>query len=157
MRLISSPRATFYYQKVSPVLLLLIASGLGIWSLAEWVFKDSPEFHRTFFSVVFVISLAFLGRKFRSDLADEVWLDGETLIVKCKGEKARIEGEMLRWVDAPDSFTVSIVFKSATPLGMKIVFVPKMEGFGDHKRESSKNSRKCNDAIVEAKTSLLRF
>lgn len=133
MRLISSPRATFFYKKVRPVLWFLFASGLGIYGFFAVLLETAPDLLKWIYPIVVIVFLWFQTRKFGSELADEVWLEGETLIVKSNGEEARIAGAMLRWVDRPDSMTASMVFKSRTPFGLKIVFMPKMEGFrGSH-------------------------
>ena len=90
MKRISS-RWTFFYKRVFPVIwfgFLLVFLSVPIFAGSR---TSSPPPLLFFIGpIVMMVVGYFLMRKFVFDLADEVWDDGESLLVRNRGEEERI-------------------------------------------------------------------
>jgi hypothetical protein len=89
MSLISST-LTFYYKHLSPIIWIggcTVVGGLGLYAALS---KGSGLFpFVVIMPIIFVLGIYFM-KKYVFDLVDEVWDDGDTLVVKNKGQEQRI-------------------------------------------------------------------
>lgn len=91
MRLISS-KWTFFYKRVFPVIFfgfLVVFVGVGLFanSRSNSALDNIPFLIVPIFMMVIVI---IISKKLIFDLVDEVWEDGDTLVVKNAGQEQRI-------------------------------------------------------------------
>ncbi|WP_130617375.1 hypothetical protein [Dyella amyloliquefaciens] len=128
MQRLSSP-STFFYKRVFPVfwfgfLSLVLAAGLFGTVLAHqrdlWPMLVAPIF-------MMVIGIV-LFRALLFDLVDEVWLEGNQLVVKQKGEPSRIDLANVINVDSstmtnPPRITLMLRTESSR-LGKSVAFIP---------------------------------
>jgi hypothetical protein len=89
MSLISST-LTFYYKRVFPLIWIagcVLIGGLGLYAALS---KGSGLFpFVVIMPIIFVLGIYFM-KKYVFDLVDEVWDDGDALVVKNKGQEQRI-------------------------------------------------------------------
>jgi len=128
MQRLSSP-STFFYKRVFPVfwfgfLSLVLAGGVFGTVLAHqrdlWPMLVAPMFMMGIGMVLF--------RALLFDLVDEVWLEGNQLVVKQKGEPSRIDLANVINVDSstmtnPPRITLMLRTESSR-LGKTVAFIP---------------------------------
>ena len=90
MRRISS-KWTFFYKRISPVIFFgFLVVFIGIALLAN-LRSNSALDNIPFLIVAIVMTVVFfISKKLIFDLVDEVWEDGETLVVRNSGQEQRI-------------------------------------------------------------------
>ncbi|WP_458070346.1 hypothetical protein [Rhodanobacter sp. BL-MT-08] len=134
MRRLSST-FTVFYKRVFPVVWLLVPaiSGFALWNAsmhgrapAGWLPLLPPV-------VIFVVGLA-IHRKLIFDLVDEVWLDGDQLVIKDRGQQTRIALADVINVNATIMINprrVTLMLRSDSRFGRTITFIPASpRGFG---------------------------
>jgi hypothetical protein len=131
MRRLSSS-LTFFYKRVFPVLwvgFMLTVFGLQIWAM-QHARADAPS--QSFLPLVlmplFLTGVMFLlYRKLLFDLLDEVWLDGDSLMVKNRGEKVRVSlGDVMN-VNATTMTNprrVTLMLRTDSRFGRNLSFIP---------------------------------
>jgi hypothetical protein len=126
MRRISS-KMTFFYKCVFPVFWF----GFLILFMAVPLLIPGGRRAETPFPFV-IVPLAMMGfgyfimRKLVFDLVDEVWEDGDSLVVKNRGQEEHIALSDIKNVDYAELINpprVTIVTRTPTTFGDKIVFV----------------------------------
>lgn len=127
MRRISS-RMTFFYKRVFPViwfgfLALFIAVPLFSFSNAGW--GAVPPLQFFIGPVIMMIVGYFIMKKLVFDLVDEVWDDGGSLVIKNRGDEARVSLSDIKNVSyAPfmNPPRVTLSLRSPTVFGDEITF-----------------------------------
>jgi hypothetical protein len=131
MRRLSSS-FTFFYKRVFPVLwigFVLIVFGLQIWA-TQHVRAHPPS--QSLFPLalmpLFMVGVMFLlYRKLLYDLLDEVWLDGDDLVVKNRGEKIRVALRDVMNVNATamtNPRRVTLMLRTDSRFGRNLTFMP---------------------------------
>ncbi|HEV2681433.1 MAG TPA: hypothetical protein VGV14_13095 [Rhodanobacter sp.] len=131
MRRLSSS-LTFFYKRVFPV--LWVGFVLTVFFLQFWAMQharaDAPS--RPFFPLLlmplFMVGVMFLlYRKLLHDLLDEVWLDGNYLVVKNRGEKIRVALSDVMNVNATTMTNprrVTLMLRTDSRFGRNLTFMP---------------------------------
>jgi hypothetical protein len=122
MKLISSS-GTFFYKRVFPMiwfgfLLLFLIVPLLAFARAG----HSPPALLLFPPVVMMIFGYFLMRKLVFDLVDQVWDDGDSLIVRNRGEEQRVALADIKNVSYTQSARVVLSLRRTTAFGDQIAF-----------------------------------
>lgn len=128
MQRLSSP-STFFYKRVFPVfwfgfLSLVLAAGAF-----ATVFAHQRDLWPMLVAPVFMMGIGMvLFRALLFDLVDEVWLEGNQLVVKQKGEPSRIDLANVMNVDSstmtnPPRITLMLRTESSR-LGKTVAFIP---------------------------------
>lgn len=128
MQRLSSP-STFFYKRVFPVCwFAMVAAFLAIGVLAMLGRQGAPAGSATMPVLMAIVGFA-LFRRLVFDLVDEVWLDGDQLVVKNRGESSRID---LANVVSVSCTTLAnpprVTLRLRTPsrsLGNQVTFMPK--------------------------------
>ncbi|WP_266172113.1 hypothetical protein [Dyella subtropica] len=126
MRRLSSP-STFFYKRVFPVLWLAFVAvfmaimlfGADLRRQDIWPFLCLP--------LLMSGTFGFLFWKLISDLVDEVWLDGASLLVKNRDEQARIDLSQVMNVNATEMVNprrVTVMLRGDSRFGRNITFIP---------------------------------
>ncbi len=143
MRRLSSS-STFFYKRVFPILwfgFLLIFFAIQLWATQHaGVVVQPPEFVPFLLMPLLMAGVGFfIFRKLIRDLVDEVWLDGDWLVVKDRDEQRRVALSDVMNVNAttltnPRRITVmlrtdsrhgrSFSFMPASPRGFLSAFKP---------------------------------
>lgn len=94
MRRLSSS-STFFYKRVFPVLwfgFLLVFLAIAFWGMQHARAQAQPQQFVPFLLMPLLMAGVgiFIFRKLIHDLVDEVWLDGDYLVVKNRGEQRRV-------------------------------------------------------------------
>ena len=125
MRRISSG-STFFYKRVFPIIwfgmigIFLLAAIIGAIKGAEPAFVIVPL-------AVLAIAGGFVFKKLLFDLVDEVWDDGDALVVRNKGYEERIP--LSEIINVSDSFMtnpprITLTVRKPTRFGKEITFMP---------------------------------
>ncbi|RDI98582.1 hypothetical protein DVT68_08620 [Dyella solisilvae] len=128
MQRLSSP-STFFYKRVFPVfwfgmlavfLLVWVGSGAALKRPEMWPSMGVP--------VVMAVVGFTLFRRLLFDLVDEVWLDGDALVVKNQGDSTRVALDNIINVNAttltnPPRITLMLRVESSR-LGRQVSFIP---------------------------------
>ena len=128
MQRLSSP-STFFYKRVFPVFWFgLVAAFLAIGVMVALQRQGDRALPATMPVLVAVVGFAVF-RRLIFDLVDEVWLDGEQLVVKNRGESSRIELANVVNVNCttlthPPRVTLMLRTPSRI-LGNEVTFMPK--------------------------------
>jgi hypothetical protein len=131
MRRLSSS-LTFFYKRVFPVLwigFMLAVFGLQIWAM-QHAHADAPP--QSLFPLVlmplFMAGVMFLiYRMLLHDLLDEVWLDGDCLMVKNRSEKIRVALSDVMNVNATTMTNprrVTVMLRRDSRFGRNLTFMP---------------------------------
>jgi hypothetical protein len=131
MRRLSSS-LTFFYKKIFPALwigFMLTVFGLQIWAVPH-VRADGPS--QSIFPLVlmplFLTGVMFLlYRKLLRDLLDEVWLDGDWVVVKNRNEKIRVALSDVMNVNATTMTNprrVTLMLRTDSRFGRNLTFIP---------------------------------
>lgn len=143
MRRLSSS-STYFYKRIFPVLwfgFLLVFLAIALWGTQHTRTPVQPQQLVPFLlAPVFMAGVGFfIFRKLIYDLVDEVWLDGDWLIVKNRGEQRRVALSDVMNINAttmtnPRRITVmlrtdsrygrSFSFMPASPRGLLSAFNP---------------------------------
>jgi len=125
MRRISS-KWTFFYKRISPVIFFgFLVVFIGIALLAN-LRSNSALDNIPFLIVAIVMTVVFfISKKLIFDLVDEVWEDGETLVVRNSGQEQRIALADIKNVNyspliSPPRVTVSL--RRPTVFGDEVTF-----------------------------------
>ena len=125
MRRISS-KWTFFYKRISPVIFFgFLVVFIGIALLAN-LRSNSALDNIPFLIVAIVMTVVFfISKKLIFDLVDEVWEDGETLVVRNSGQEQRIALADIKNVTyspliSPPRVTVSL--RRPTVFGDEVTF-----------------------------------
>jgi hypothetical protein len=123
-----SSRMTFFYKRVFPViwfgfLALFIAVPLFSFSNASW--GAAPPLQFFIGPVIMMIVGYFIMKKLVFDLVDEVWDDGGSLVIKNRGDEARVSLSDIKNVSYspfmnPPRVTLSL--RNPTVFGDEITF-----------------------------------
>lgn len=127
-----SSSLTFFYKKIFPVLwigFMLTVFGLQIWAVPH-ARADAPL--QPIFPLVlmplFLTGVMFLlYRKLLHDLLDEVWLDGDWLVVKNRNEKIRVALSDVMNVNATTMTNprrVTLMLRTDSRFGRNLTFIP---------------------------------
>ncbi|WP_449427351.1 hypothetical protein [Rhodanobacter umsongensis] len=131
MRRLSSPY-TFFYKRVFPLLwcgFLLIVFSMQFLAGRHARIPDEPTAMLPFLLMpVFMLGVGFfIYRKLIHDLVDEVWLDGDWLVVKNRGEKIRVALSDVINVNATTMTNprrVTVMLRTDSRFGRNLTFIP---------------------------------
>jgi hypothetical protein len=131
MRRLSSS-LTFFYKRVFPVLwigFLLIVFGLQFWAMQHArAHAPSPPFFPLVLMPLFMVGVMFvLYRALLHDLMDEVWLDGDYLVVKNRGQQVRVALRDVMNVNATTMTNprrVTLMLRTDSRFGRNLAFMP---------------------------------
>jgi len=131
MRRLSSSY-TFFYKRVFPVLwvgFVLTVSGLQLWAAqhARADASSEPLFPLVLMPLFMVGVMFLLYRQLLRDLLDEVWLDGDYLVVKNRGEKIRVALSDVMNVNATTMTNprrVTVMLRTNSRFGRSLTFMP---------------------------------
>lgn len=127
-----SSTSTGFYKRVFPVLwigFLGIFFGFSLWARWHPQAMKGPPMDVTFLWMPLLmagIGVVFY-RRFISDLMDEVWLDGDGLVIKNRAEKRRIALADVVNVNATISTNprrITLMLRTETRFGSEVSFVP---------------------------------
>jgi hypothetical protein len=130
MKLISS-RMTFFHKRIFPAIFF----GTGGFVLFVMAASDFHRPNQPYLPVLLVMFLGFLLYRFLvRDLADEVYDEGDRLVVLRSGITERIELTKIARVTSSSFFTnpkrVTLTLRTPSPtFGKKIVFTPPAQFF----------------------------
>ena len=134
MRRLSST-FTVFYKRVFPIVWLMIPviSGLTLWNAS--MHGQSAMAWPSLLPPIMIFLIGFvLYRKLISDLVDEVWLDGDQLVVKNGGQQARIALADVMNVNATimvNPRRITLLLRADSRFGRSITFMPTSpRGFG---------------------------
>lgn len=131
MRQLSSS-LTFFYKRVFPVLwigFVLTIFGVQVWAMQHArANAPSPPFFPLVLMPLFMVGvMLLLYRKLLYDLLDEVWLDGDYLVVKNRGEKIRVALRDVMNVNATTMTNprrVTLMLRTDSRFGRNLTFMP---------------------------------
>lgn len=131
MRRLSSS-LTFFYKRVFPVLwigFVLTIFGVQFWAAAHTgTDEQSPPLLPLMLMPLFMVGVMFvLYRTLLHDLLDEVWLDGDWLVVKNRGEKIRVALSDVMNVNATTMTNprrVTVMLRTDSRFGRNLTFIP---------------------------------
>jgi hypothetical protein len=131
MKRISSQR-TFFYKRVFPVLWFGVIATLVLVDLLASRRSHFEAIPTLAVPVIMIIVGYTLFRRLILDLSDEVWDDGDALLVKNAGAEERVA--LWNIINIGYSmFTnperVTLTLREAGPLGKEITFMPLSAGF----------------------------
>ncbi|MHA6205041.1 hypothetical protein ACXU4B_11495 [Dyella soli] len=128
MQRLSSP-STFFYKRVFPVFWFgFLAVFLATWIGSGAALRRPEMWPSAFIPLLMAVIGLAVFRRLLFDLVDEVWLDGESLVVKNRGEQARLAlGEVIN-VNAstmtnPPRITLMLRTESSR-FGKAVSFIP---------------------------------
>ena len=131
MQRLSSSK-TWFYKRVFPIVWFgFIAAFFGFawWAQLHPASVDGPPPDLMFF--VMPLLMAVIGyvvfRRLIFDLMDEVWQDGDWLVVTNRGEKRRVPLSDVINVNVTTTTNprrITVMLRSATPLGSEFNFMP---------------------------------
>jgi hypothetical protein len=126
MRRLSSSM-TVFYKRVFPVIWLLFLV-LPTFTLSHALPRNGQPVWPSFLPIlmIFVVGLV-LYRKLIFDLVDEVWLDGDQLVVKNRGLQARIALAGVMNVNATTMTNprrVTLMLRTDSRFGRNVSFIP---------------------------------
>lgn len=128
MQRLSSP-STFFYKRVFPVFWFGILAAFLVFWFTSGVATHRPE---AWPSAAMPVLMAVIGyvvfRRLIFDLVDEVWLDGNQLVVKQRGESSRLDLANIMNVDSstmtnPPRITLMLRNESSR-FGKNVSFIP---------------------------------
>lgn len=131
MRRLSSS-STYFYKRVFPVLwfgFLLVFLAIALWGTQHARISTQPQQIVPFLlAPVFMAGVGvFVFRKLINDLVDEVWLDGDWLIVKNRDEPRRVALSDVMNVNATTMTNprrVTLMLRTDSRYGRSISFIP---------------------------------
>lgn len=124
-----SSRSTFLYKRVFPVLWLGFLTLWVVMMWGEWNLRNGVPALVLFTPVALAVLIGFLAfKRLILDLVDEVWLDGDGLLVKNRGEQVKVTLSNVVNVSASTMTKpprVSLMLrKESSRLGRTIAFMP---------------------------------
>ncbi|WP_430391486.1 hypothetical protein [Dyella sp. 20L07] len=128
MQRLSSP-STFFYKRVFPVFWFGFLAIIVIVGVSSGVVERRLEALPSFGMPVLMIIFGFvLFKRIIFDLVDEVWLDGDQLVIKNRGESSRIALSQVINVNVttmtnPPRITLMLRSESSR-LGKAVIFMP---------------------------------
>ena len=131
MRRLSSS-LTFFYKRVFPVLwigFVLTVFGLQFWAMQHARMNaPAPPFFPLVLMPLFMVGvMLLLYRMLLHDLLDEVWLDGDYLVLKNRGEKIRVALSNVMNVNASTMTNprrVTVMLRTDSRFGRNLTFMP---------------------------------
>lgn len=123
-----SSRQTFFLKRIFPVLWFAIVAGFLL-AIAASVYASRPVPVVVWIVPVLLLAAGYLIlRHLILDLMDEVWDAGDELIVKNRGEQARIPladvvNVDLQWMSNPNRITLTL--RQPCRFGKQVSFCPK--------------------------------
>ena len=131
MRRLSSS-STYFYKRVFPVLwfgFLLVFFCVALWAwLQPGTFDGAPTDAVFLLMPLFMAGVGFvLFRKLLADLVDEVALDGDWLLVKNRGERARVALADVMNVNsslATNPRRITVMLRTESRFGRSFSFMP---------------------------------
>lgn len=131
MRRLSSS-STYFYKRIFPVLwfgFLLVFLAIALWGTQHTNTSVQPQQLVPFLlAPVFMAGVGFfIFRKLIHDLVDEVWLDGDYLIVKNRGEQRRVALSDVMNVNATTMTNprrITVMLRTDSRYGRSFSFMP---------------------------------
>jgi hypothetical protein len=129
MRRISS-RLTSFYKKTLPVIFCV---AVALMAFSAWAVMRTGRPHIMAFLLVPLLMLAMsylIYRQLIADLVDEVWLEGDAIIVKNRDELAKIPLSDVTDVNANTTMNprrITLTLRTDTRWGRRITFMPAVE------------------------------
>lgn len=131
MRRLSSS-FTFFYKRIFPVFwvgFLLVFLAIALWGTQHARAPvDSSQLVPIFLAPLFVGGIGFfIFRKLIQDLVDEVWLDGDWLVVKNHGEQRRVALTDVMNINATSMTNprrVTVMLRTDSRFGRSFSFMP---------------------------------
>jgi hypothetical protein len=126
MRRLSSTM-TVFYKRVFPVIWLLLLV-LPILALRNIPTRSGYPLWPSFVPTLMIFIVGFvLYRKLISDLVDEVWLDGDQLLVKNRGQQARTALADVININAStltNPRRITVMLRTDSRFGRHVTFIP---------------------------------
>ena len=131
MRRLSSS-TTFFYKRVFPLLwigFLLAVFGLQFWLASHArANEQSPPLFPLLLMPLFMGGIMFLiYRTLLQDLMDEVWLDGDWLVVKSRGQQIRVALRDVMNINAStitNPRRITVMLRTDSRFGRNLTFIP---------------------------------
>jgi hypothetical protein len=131
MRRLSSS-FTFFYKRIFPVfwlVFLLLFLAIALWGTQHARAPiESRQLLPVFLAPLFVGGMGyFIFRKLIQDLVDEVWLDGDWLVVKNRGEQRRVALTDVVNINATSMTNprrVTVMLRTDSRFGRSFSFMP---------------------------------
>ena len=132
MRRISS-RLTSFYKKTLPVIFCVV---VALTAFSAWALMRTGRPHVMAFLMMplLLIAMSYLiYRHLIADLVDEVWLEGDAIIVKNRDELAKIPLRDVTDVNANTTMNprrITLTLRNDSRWGRRITFMPAVESVG---------------------------
>ncbi|WP_158880480.1 hypothetical protein [Rhodanobacter sp. L36] len=131
MRRLSS-LSTFFYKRVFPFLwfgFLLIFFAIAFWGTQHARVPVDPQQMLPMLAMPLLMGAVgyFIFRKLIADLVDEVWLDGDMLVVKNRGEQRRVSLTDVMNINATTMSNprrITVMLRTDTRYGRSFSFIP---------------------------------
>lgn len=126
MRRLSS-KATFLYKHLLPVLALGLLAILWLFGLLVPLRQGEPRLPLILIPPVLGGLVYLACRRVLFGLLDEVWLDGDTLLLKNRRRQARVALAEVMNVEAPVMINprrISLMLRNGSAFGREVSFVP---------------------------------
>jgi hypothetical protein len=131
MRRLSSS-STYFYKRVFPILwfgFLLTFLAVALWGTQQATTSVQPEQTVPFLlAPVFMAGVGFfIYRQLIHDLVDEVWLDGDWLVVKNRDEQRRVALSDVMNVNASTMTNprrITVMLRTDSRFGRNLTFIP---------------------------------
>ncbi|MGH8157142.1 MAG: hypothetical protein ACREPQ_03405 [Rhodanobacter sp.] len=131
MRRLSSSY-TYFYKRIFPLLwfgFLLVFVAIQLWAIQHARTSVQPAQILPFVLMPLLMAGVgfFIYRKLIHDLADEVWLDGDWLVVKNRGERRRVALADVMNVNASTMSNprrITVLLRTDSRLGRTFSFMP---------------------------------
>lgn len=126
MRRLSSS-STVFYKRIFPVLWLtvVVLSGAMMWLLPA---RAGQPFWPPFLLLPFMLVVGFLVyRKLIAGLLDEVWLDGDNLLLKNRREQLRVALRDVMNINASSMTNprrITVMLRTSSRFGRDLSFIP---------------------------------
>jgi len=126
MRRLSST-LTMFYKRVFPVIWLLVmaSAGFTIWKVSE---RTGNFEWPSLMPVLFMLAIgSILYKTLISGLLDEVWLDGQYLLVKNRGQQARLrlaDVVNVNFSTMTNPRRITVMLRTDSPFGRHVTFMP---------------------------------
>ena len=126
MRRLSSTM-TVFYKRIHPVIWLLFLM-LPLLALRNVPTRSGYPLWPSFVPTLMIFVIGFvLYRKLISDLVDEVWLDGDQLLVKNRGQQARTALADVININAStltNPRRITVMLRTDSRFGRHVTFIP---------------------------------
>jgi len=132
MHRISSPQA-FFYKRIFPIVWVGLGILLGATGLSAALSNGKNISGFISYAIVLCVVLTvgvYFNRKYVSDLVDEVWDDGDALVVKNKGQEQRIalaDITNVSYAAVSSLPRVELSLRQPTAFGDRVAFCPPVQ------------------------------